>query len=138
MHAAAAAAKVHAAQMWVQQLFIRGREEQDELRTHIEAIEILMDWLRQGDICLQPAGSIPTGPWQDAGALRTGFVAPYFDEQLEYDPSPVSSMGLSWPGTASHSSVGDSVSDYGWPAFNEVQPGSEKDDDGSEVQEQFF
>ena len=121
--------------MWVQQLFIRGWEEQDELRTHIEAIKILMDRLRQGDIRLEPAGSIPPGPWQDAGALRTGFVAPYFDEQLEYDPSPVSSTGLSWPGTASHSSVGDSVSDYGWPAFNEVQPGSEGDDDGSEVQD---
>ena len=31
VQAAAAAAKVHTTQMWIQQLFLRGREEQDEL-----------------------------------------------------------------------------------------------------------
>ena len=128
-HAAAAAAKIHGAQMWVQQLFVRGREEQDELRTHIEAIEILMDRQRQQDICLQPVGPIPQGPWQDAGALRTGIVAPYFnEEQQEYDPSPVSSTGLSWSVSESHSSTVDSICDYD---ANEAQPGSDGDDDGS-------
>lgn len=134
VHAAAAGARIHAAQMWVQQLFLCGRSEQDELRTHIEAIEILMDRLRQKEIRLQPVGPIPPGPWQDAGALRTGVVAPYFQEQLEEQlesepsPSPVSSTGLSWPASASPSSDGDSLDDYGWPA---AQPGSEGDEDES-------
>ena len=135
VQAAAAAAKVHAAQMWIQQLFLRGREEQDELRTHVEAIEILLDRLQQHEIRLHPIGPIPPGPWQDAGALHTGVVAPHIEEQLEYEPSPVSSTGLSWPGSRSHSSNADSVSDYGWPAFIEAQPGSEGDDDGSGVQD---
>jgi len=135
VHAARAAAKVHTAQMWVQQLFIRGREEQDELRTHIEGIEILMDRLRQREIRLQPVGPIPQGPWQDAGALRTGVVAPYFEEQPEYEPSPVSSTGLSWPASASPSSAGDSAGDYGWPAFREAQPGSEGDEDRSGIED---
>jgi len=131
VHVARAAAKVHAAQMWVQQLFLCGHKEQGELRTHIEDIEILMDWLHEGEIHLQPTSPIPPGPWQDAGALRTGVVAPYFDleEQLEYEPSPVSSMGLSWPASGSHSSTGSSASDYGWP---EAQAGSEGDEDVSD------
>jgi len=130
-----AAAKVHTAQMWVQQLFLHGHKEQDKLRTHIEAIDILMDWLHQGEIHLQPTSPIPPGPWQDARALCMGVIAPYFDleEQLEYEPSPVSSMGLSWPASGSHSSTGDSAGNYGWPAFNEEQPGSEGDEDVSGV-----
>jgi len=89
-----------------------------------------MDQLHEGEIRLQPAGPIPPGPWQDAGALRTGIVAPYFDleEQLEYEPPPVSSTGLSWPASGSHSSTGSSASDYGWL---EVQAGNEGDEDVS-------
>ncbi|EDQ99437.1 uncharacterized protein LACBIDRAFT_316487 [Laccaria bicolor S238N-H82] len=137
VHAATAAAKVHGGQMWVQHLFFHGHMEQDQLQNNIEAIEILMDHLHQREIRLQPVGPIPPGPWQDAGVLCTGAIAPYFEEQPEdeeqpeYQPSPVSSMGLSWAASGD-SSTGDSASHYGWPGFREAQPGgSEGDEDGS-------
>jgi len=130
-----AATRVHAAQMWVQQLNVRALEEKEQLQTDIDAIEILMDRQRQEDIRLQPVGPIPPGPWQDAGALHTGCVDPYSnDDQQEYEPSPVSSTGLSWSPSASQSSNGDCY-EFGWPVVNEAPPGSEGDDDGSGVED---
>jgi len=78
------------------------------------------------------------GPSQGATWFwsKKGFcVNPYSnDDQQEYEPSPVSSTGLSWSPSASQSSNGDGY-EFGWPVVNEAPPGSEGDDDGSGVED---